>query len=79
MTRAAILARVSTTGQADADRHSLPVQTEMMERLAERNGWDVVGLLHARREFVESSTPGWTRTELTQRWLVLPAELGVAS
>lgn len=41
-TRAAILARVSTTGQAEADRHSLPVQTEMMERLAERSGWEVV-------------------------------------
>lgn len=42
MTRAAILSRVSTSDQADADRHSLPVQAEQMERLAERNGWEVV-------------------------------------
>lgn len=41
MTRCALLARVSTGAQAERDRHSLPMQREMMERFAREKGWEV--------------------------------------
>lgn len=40
--RAAILARVSGKDQAEEDRHSLPVQMEIMTRFAASKGWQVV-------------------------------------
>lgn len=42
MTRAAIIARVSTEKQAGAQRHSLSTQEENGRDVAERQGWDVV-------------------------------------
>lgn len=41
--RAAILARVSTAEQAEADRHSLPVQRQMLADYAAREGMELVG------------------------------------
>lgn len=40
--RAALLARVSTEQQAQADRHSLPSQLADMTAWAEREGWEIV-------------------------------------
>lgn len=48
--RAAILARVSTEKQAAADRHSLPMQRQLLEDLAARLGYELVRTFEIRGE-----------------------------
>lgn len=52
--RVALLARVSTEGQADADRHSLPAQLSAMRARCEREGWSIV------REYIAPGESAYT-------------------
>lgn len=48
--RVALLARVSTEGQAEAERHSMPAQMRAMWSRVEREGWEVVRTFEAPGE-----------------------------
>ena len=48
--RVALLARVSTEGQADAERHSMPAQLRAMRVRVEREGWVIARVFEAPGE-----------------------------